>query len=223
MEVVEAIRARKSVRAFRPLPVPRDVLTEILEIARRAPSCENTQPWELAIVTGRVLVEMRETIDVLRKANEDFRPELGFPVPQYRSPYLDRARQTGREILQTMGIQRGDQEGRMGWYRAMARFFDAPVAMVVYVDQCLGAYGIMDVGLFLENLALAALTRSLGTCIHLAGVLYPDVLRASLNIPDSKRIVCGMSIGYPDESHPSWGFNSRREPPEAFATWYGWD
>jgi len=223
MEVLEAISTRKSVRAFKPLPVPRKVLSEILEISLRAPSCENTQPWEFAIVTGHILDDLKGTLGELRGADEEFRPDIPFPVPDYRPPHSDRARQVGKGLFRAMGIERQDRERRMEWYKAMARFFDAPVGIIVYVERYLGPYAILDAGLFLQNLALAAPSYGLATCIHMAGVLYPDVLRSILNIPDSKLILCGVSIGYPDEDHPGWKFRSQREPLEAFATWYGFD
>jgi len=223
MDVFEAIGTRKSVRAFKSLPVPREVLSEVLEISLRAPSCENTQPWGFAIVTGRVLDELKETLGEKRGADEEFRPDIPFPLPTYRPPYVDRGKEVGRGLFQAMEIDRHDMNRRMVWYQSMARFFDAPVGLIVYVERYLGSYAVFDAGLFVENLALAALHYGLGTSIHMAGVLYPDVLRRMLNIPESKLILCGVSIGYPDKDHPSWRFRSRREPLETFASWHGFD
>lgn len=223
MDVLEAIRTRKSIRAFKSLPVPREVLREILQISLWAPSCENTQPWGFAVVTGSVLDELKQALDENRRTNEEFRPDIPFPLPNYQPPYLNRGKEVGRGLFTEMGVDRQDRDRRMEWYRAMSRFFDAPVGIIVYVEGYLGSYAVLDAGLFLQNLTLAALSHGLGTCIHMAGVLYPDVLRRLLNIPESKLILCGVSIGYPDEDHPSWRFRSRREPLETFTTWHGFE
>jgi len=223
MDVLQAIETRKSVRVFKPTAVPREVLAEIVDLSRRAPSCENTQPWELAIVTGGILDALKQELDARRSADDEFTPDIPFPVPTYRPPYSDRGKEVGRGLFKAMGIDRHDWDRRMDWYRSMARYFDAPVAIVVYVERYLGAYAILDAGLFLENLALAAMSHGLGTCIHMAGVLYPDVLRRVLGIGDSKLILCGVSIGYPDEGHPSWSFRSGREPLDTFVSWHGFD
>jgi len=223
MDVLKAIGARKSVRAFKLTAVPREVLVKIIEMAQCAPSCENTQPWELVVVTGHVLDALKQELGTRRGASDDFTPDIPVPVPTYQPPYSDRGKEVGRGLFTAMGIERHDRDRRMDWQRTMARYFDAPVAIVVYVEKYLGTYATLDAGLFLQNLALAAISFGLGTCVHIAGVLYPDVLRTALGIGDSKLILCGVSIGYPDESHPSQAFRSGREPLDTFVSWHGFD
>jgi len=223
MEVSEAIRARKSVRSFKPDPVPKEILGQILEIALRAPSTDNSQPWEFAIVTGTVLDELKQALGERMGRLEEFNPDIPFPVLSYKPPYLDRSKNQGRRLFEVMGIARDDWDRRTEWLRFMARFLEAPVGIILYVERYLGSYAILDAGLFLENLMLAALTYGLGTCAQMAVVLYPDVLRSRLNILDSKLILCGVAIGYPDEDAPANKFQSEREPLETFATWYGFD
>jgi nitroreductase len=136
---------------------------------------------------------------------------------------VDRSKKQGKKVFESMGIARDDWARRMEWYRYMARFMDAPVGLILYVERYLGAYAILDSGLFLENVMLAAMNYGLGTCTQMAPVLYPEILRQQLNIPESKLILCSVAIGYPDEDAPVNWFRSEREPLDTFATWYGFD
>lgn len=223
MDIIEAIESRRSVRAFKPDPVPRDVLQRILEVAVRAPSTDNTQPWEFTVVTGPVLDELKKALAEKMGDPSEFTPDIPFPALTYRPPYLDRSKKQGKMVFQSMGIARDDWPRRMEWYRYMARFLDAPAGIIVYVERYLGAYAILDAGLFLENLMLAALSWGLGTCPQMAPVLHPEILRRDLSIPESKLIVCAVAIGYPDQDAAVNQFRSEREPLDAFARWYGFD
>jgi len=223
MEVIEAIKARKSIRTFKPDPVPREILSQILEIALRAPSTDNSQPWEFVIVTGPILDELKQALSGKMGVLEEFNPDIPFPVLSYKPPYKDRSKNQGRRLFEAMGIARDDWDRRSEWLRFMARFMDAPVGIILYVERYLGSYAVLDAGLFLENLLLAALDHGLGTCVQMAVVLYPDVLRGVLDIPESKLILCGVAIGYPDEDAPANKLQSEREPLDTFATWYGFD
>ena len=223
MDVIEAIESRKSVRAFKPDPVPKEVLARILEVALRAPSTDNTQPWEFAVVTGPVLDELKKAMSEKMGAPTEFTPDIPFPILTYKPPYVDRSKKQGKKVFESMAIARDDWPRRMEWYRYMARFMDAPVGLILYVERYLGAYAILDSGLFLENLMLAAMNYGLGTCTQMAVVLYPEILRKALNIPESKLILCGVAIGYPDESAPVNRFRSEREPLDTFASWHGFD
>ncbi len=221
MDVIEAIEQRKSVRVFKPDPVPREILTRILALSLRAPSTDNTQPWEFAIITGDVLENLKTALSARMGQPTEFTPDIPFPVLTYRPPYLDRSRKQGKRVFEAMGVARDDWPKRMEWYSYMAKFMDAPVGLIAYVEKYLGAYAILDTGLFLENLALAALAHGLGTCVQMAPVLYPDVLRHNLDIPETKLIICAMAIGYPQEDAPVNQVRSEREPLESFVTWYG--
>lgn len=221
MDVIEAIEQRRSTRAFKPDPVPREILTRILTVSLRAPSTDNTQPWELAIVTGDILRDLKTDLSARMGQASAFTPDIPFPVLDYRPPYLDRSKKQGKRVFEAMGIARDDWPKRMEWYSYMAKFMDAPVGLIAYVEKYLGTYAILDTGLFLENLTLAALAHGLGTCIQMAPVLYPEILRQNLHIPESKIIICAVAIGYPQEDAPVNRVRSEREPLEAFATWYG--
>jgi len=221
MDVTEAIKSRRSIRAYRPDPVPREVLEQILEAARWAPSADNSQPWELAVLTGKPLVELGQMLAEKMGVVETFRPDIPFPFPNYPPFYLNRCKENGRRLFEALGIDRKDMEKRMQWAKFAMRFFDAPAAIIVFVEKALGAYAILDAGMFLQNLNLACRNHGLGTCVEMAVVFYPEMLRRMLNIPESKLILCGLAIGYPDESTPANRFQTLREPVESFATWHG--
>ena len=223
MDIMEAIQSRKSIRAFLPDPVPKEVLHRVLEAAVRAPSTDNTQPWEFIVIAGPMLDRLKKALSEKMGAPSEFAPDIPFPVLSYRPPYLDRSKKQGQKVFGSMGIARDDWPRRTEWYRYMARFLDAPAGLILYVDRSLGAYAILDAGLFLQNLMLAAMSCGLGTCTQMAVVLYPQILRDVLGIPDSKLILCGVAIGYPDHKAPVNGFRSEREPLEAFASWYGFE
>lgn len=221
MDAIEAINDRRSVRAFKPDPVPRETLTAIMRAALQAPSWENSQPWEFAVLGGEAMRNFRTVVMAMMKAGE--RPRLDIPWPKLSGRYLERAKEDGRNLFRELGISKDDKEAVIGWRLSMARFFDAPNGVVVYVDSSLGQWSLVDVGIALQNLMLAAWHYGVGTCALAAAVLYPDVLRSLLDIPDSKRIVVGVAVGYPDLSSPMAGFRANRDPVEAMVRWYGFE
>lgn len=221
MNVIEAINSRQSVRAFKADPVPQEVLLAILQVALRAPSWDNTQPWEFAVLGGEVLDKVRGAIMGKVGSGEKINPDL--PWPKLAGPYLERAKRDGRRLFQELGITKEDKQARTSWWLSMPQFFHAPNGIIVYMDASLGQWSLVDVGLILENLMLAAWHYGVGTCALAAAVWYPDVLRSLLNIPQSKRIVVGLALGYPDFSSPAMKFRSDREPLETLVTWHGFD
>ena len=221
MDVIEAINRRISVRAFKPDPVPRDVLERIMAAALRAPSWENTQPWEFAVLGGKAMEMVKDAIMARMTSGE--KPNLDLAWPRFGSPYLDRAKAEGRRLFEELGISREDGGAKSRWWLAMARFFDAPNGVILYMDRSLGEWSLVDVGLALENLMVAACQYGVGTCALSAVVVYPDLLRSLLDIPESKRIIVGVALGYADLSSPAARFRADREPLESLVRWHGFD
>jgi len=221
MDVIEDIQSRKSVRAFKTDPVPREVLQAIMEAALRAPSWANTQPWEFAIVGGEVMKKLSAAL--VDKASSGAMPNPDIPMPSFEGAYRERMQSTGMRLFQEVGIVRDDSEARLNWMLSMTRFFDAPNAVIVYMEASLGEWSLIDIGLTLENLMLAAWHYGVGTCPEAAAVLYPEVLRSLLEIPESKRIILGLAVGYPDFSSPVMKFRTERESMEALVVWHGLD
>jgi len=221
MDVIEAIDTRKSIRAFKADPIPKATMEAIMKAALRAPSWANTQPWEFAVIGGEMLEKLKAT--VLDKVGAGETPNPDLPPPTFEGLYRERLRDTGQRLFAQLGIARDDKEARQNWMLGMYRFFDAPHLVVVSVDASLSQLSLLDVGLTLENLMLAAWHFGVGTCAEAAAVLYPDVLRSLLKIPESKRIVVGIALGYPDMSNPVTTYRSDREPLEALVAWHGFD
>lgn len=221
MDVMEAIDTRKSVRAFKADPVPQATLEAIMEAALRAPSWANTQPWEFAVLGGEMMEKVRAA--TTEKVTSGETPNPDIPAPVFEGLYRDRMRSTGQRLFEALGIAREDKEARQSWMLGMSRFFDAPHLVIVYMDASLSQLSLLDIGLALENLMLAAWHFGVGTCAEAAAVQYPEVLRSLLRIPESKRIVLGVALGYPDTSDPVMKYRSVREPLEALVAWHGFE
>ena len=227
MEIVEAINQRKSIRAFKSDPVAQEILKEVMELALRAPSYDNTQPWEFAIVTGKKLEEIKQAF--VKKAEEGRNPDTDIPRPrEFPEPYDTRRRTIGRKVLELKGISREDKEKRGRWLLQGLRLFEAPCVIYIYIDRSfyrqgdgLNIWPIFDCGLVAENIILLATRYGLGTIAQIQAVVYPDVLRKVLGIPDSKLIVLGISVGYPDWDDPINQLQSEREHLDTVSTWHG--
>ncbi len=228
MEIVEAIRARRSIRAFKPDPVPREVLRELLELALRAPSFANTQPWEFAIVTGNKLDKIRQAFVDKAEAGEEAAADVPYPAG-FPELYDTRRRTVGKKVFELKGIGREDREKRKWWQLQGLRLFGAPCVIYILTDRsfCLPADGanpwpMFDCGLVAENIMLLAPGYDLGTIAQIQAVAYPGVLRETLGIPDSRLILLGIAIGYPDRDDPINGLCSERDPLDRVSTWHGW-
>ncbi|MDA3896344.1 MAG: nitroreductase [Desulfobacteraceae bacterium] len=222
MNIIEAINARKSIRGFKSDPVNQATITKILETAVRAPSAMNTQPWEFFVVTGEILDNMRKQIVEKLNAGAPMQPDhlvVGWPP---KSIYRDRQVDLAKQLFKLMDIQREDKDKRAQWLERGFRFFDAPVAVFVVTDKTLSESGpLFDIGAVVNNICLAALEFDLGTCIEDQGVLYPEVARELAGIPDTKRLMIAIALGYPDENFPANKVTSKREPVDQITKWVG--
>ena len=219
MDVIDAIKARYTVRAYKPEPVPKGVLAELMEAALRAPSWANTQTWEFAVVGGEVMRELKQSLAAKASAQEERYPDI--PRPEWPSPYRERSMENGIRLYQLLGISRDDTERQLQWYVEMYRLFDAPNGIIVYTDRELSVWALVNVGLVVQSIALAALDYGLGTAMLAASVSYPDEVRRIVRIPESKQLVIAIAIGYPDPEAKVNEFRSNREPLETMVTWHG--
>ena len=221
MDLIEAINSRKSIRGYKPTPVPKETLAQILEIATRSPSALNTQPWKFTILGGKVLAELREGLQEQFLAGVEMHPDLPpSPLPSgiYRTRQVDLA----KGLFQLMDIAREDKGKRLEWTARAFRLFDAPNAIIIGMDEEINSFSsIFSLGIICQTIALVAVSFGLGTCIEQNSVLYPDVIRKITGIPESQKIVAGMAIGYPDWDFPANKLQSAREPLSATATWCG--
>lgn len=217
--VDEAIASRRSVRAFLPTPVPDETVKDILRVASRAPSGTNMQPWKVYVVTG-------ERKEALSKAILDsgVRPEkiewdeYRYYPDQFFEPYLTRRRTVGFALYSLLGIGRRDVERMRAQHDRNFVFFDAPVGMIFTIDRRLNMGSWVDHGMFLQNVMIAARGRGLHTCPQAAFAPYHRQIRPLLGIPDEEIVVCGMALGFEDESKPENALRSERAPVEEFVT-----
>ena len=220
-DVREAILARRTIRAYRPDPVPKDVLTELLDLARYTPSWGNTQPWEFAVAGGEVWAQLKEAM--LQRFQAGTAPYPDIPLPVFPEGIRARSGDNGRRMLEAMGISREDREPRRRWSDYGATFFGAPNGIFLHMDRSLGPWSVLDIGMTMQTIMIAAVTYGLGTSPLFVMVRYPDVLREMLSIPESQQIVCGIAIGYPDTEAPQNNFERPRLPLESVATWHGFE
>lgn len=222
MDIIEAIYKRKSIRGFKSDPISREILTKILDAACRAPSAMNTQPWEFIVMTGDVLDKVRVAIVDKLNRNEPMHPDHHVVSWSNDSIYRERQVDLAKKLFQLMDISREDKEKRAVWLERGFRFFDAPVGILILTDSSLSDAGpLLDLGAAMQTLCMAALSFGLGTCIEDQGGLYPEVLREIVQIPDNKRIIISIAIGYPDWNFPANALISSRESLDKNTRWVG--
>jgi len=219
MNIKEAVLTRKSIRGFKPDPIPRDVLNEIIETAVRAPSSDNSQPWEIYVLRGEALDRIRsDNIKAMKSKStgRDFQPY----EPVYRKRQVDLAIQ----LFTLMGIGREDKEKRFDWMQRGYRFFDAPVGIILTADKSLDLpTAASDVGGLAQTICLLALAYDLGSCILVQSLSYEDIVRKHAGIPESQHLLLSIALGYPDNGFPANNVYSERDPIDINASWIGFD
>ncbi len=219
MDISEAIRQRRSIRAFRPDPVPQDILRKILEESLRAPSWANTQPWEFAVATGEPLNEIRRRF--LDKGSAGPCPDVPRP-PGFPDLYAARIRVLdGQNRLLTPEDWDRRRVRNFNHYGAPAVIYLLTRREFFYQANGTNVWALYDCGAVVENILLLATRYGLGTIVQAQAVVYPDVLRDVLKIPETKIIILGVAIGYPDWNDPVHQFRTEREPLDNIATWHG--
>ena len=219
MELAAAIKGRRSIRKFKPQDVPKSVITEILEVARWSPSWGNTQPWDLSVLTGKTLAKFKEMN--LRQTLAGAAVASDVPMLE-KWPDAMKARygELGKVVLSAQGIKREDKEGRDKYYMNMGSFFDAPCVILACISRDnLVEYQMLDIGLIAQTICLAAHDKGLGTCLLAAAARFPAEIRKIAAIPDDKKIVVGIALGYPDPSFPLNNFERSRAKLDEFVHW----
>jgi nitroreductase len=217
--VDQAITSRRSIRAFLPKQVDRDDIEAILDVAARAPSGTNTQPWNVYVLTGAV--KERLSAEILRAHND---PALGrqhveefaYYPREWKSPYIDRRRKVGWDLYSLLGLTRENKAGMHAQHGRNYLFFDAPVGMIFTIDRTMEQGSWLDYGMFLQNIMIAARGRGLDTCPQAAFTQYHRIIAEVLSLPASEMVVCGMSLGYADMSRIENSLVSERVPASAF-------
>lgn len=221
MELAAAIKGRRSIRKFKSQDVPKSVITEILETARWSPSWGNTQPWSLYVLTGEPLAKFKE-MNIRQTLSG---AAIGSDVPMLEKwPDAMKARygELGKVVLSVQGIKREDKEARDQYYMNMVAAFDAPCVILACISRDnLVEYQMLDVGLIAQTICLAAHDKGLGTCLLAAAARYPAEIRKIAAIPENKKIVVGIALGYPDPSSPINNFDRSRAKLDEIVFWIG--
>lgn len=224
MEYDQVVLGRRSIRGYKPDPVPREVIEEVLELATRAPSSMNTQPWHFFVLSG-------EPLDRIRAGNTE-RNLAGVPSSRefrtlgpYEGDHRQRQVEIAIQLFQAMGIGRDDKEARQDWVLRGFRQFDAPLSIVVTYDRSLHGSDIapFDAGAVTNALVNAAWSKGLGCVVNSQGIMQSPVVREYAGIPDDQVIMICVAMGYPDDDFPANAVVSRRRPISEVATFVGFD
>ncbi len=227
--VEEALIGRRSVRAFLPTAVPRPRIERLLALAARSASNSNCQPWQVHVLTGAAKRSLTSSLlHAHAHAHAGDGPGRGRdyvyqpPQDEWKEPFRSRRRKFGESLYRdTLGIRPDDSSARLDHHRRNYAFFGAPVGIIVTVSRHPLDSALVDAGLFLQALMLAARSDGLDTCPQASLIDFSPVLRLHLSIPDDQRIVCGLALGYADPEHRLNQLRTPREPVGSFATFYG--
>ena len=214
MDFETLVQTRKSVRGFTREPVSRAVIEDIIDVAKRAPSSMNTQPWHIHVLTGEPLEEVRrrnmEEMIAGAKPKRDI-----ISHGEYQGVHRGRQVDIAKKLFAVMGIARDDKPMRQDWVLRGFRQFDAPVSLVLTYDK------ILDPGALCYGIVLAAWDRGLGSVINGQGIMRSDIVREVANIPEDEVIMTCVAMGYPDDSFPANAVRSDREPNGDFVRYVG--
>jgi LAO/AO transport system ATPase len=220
--VDRAIVSRRSVRRFLPRPVPRELVEQILDVARFAPSGSNTQPWRVHVLAGDAKDRLCRAAASSYDRGEQA-PEYHYYPQQWFEPYLSRRRKLGWELYTLLGISRNDKAAMHAQHRRNYFFFDAPVGLIFTIDRRLDKGSWLDYGMFLQNVMVSARARGLDTCPQASWMEVPQVVASELALPEHEAVVCGMALGYADADAPEAKLAPGREPVASFTTWAGFE
>ena len=221
-----AITSRMSVRAFTSQPVEKPVLAQLLEVASRSPSGTNTQPWKVYVLQGAsrdsLVAKVCSAHDAVRAdpaLGAQYVEEYDYYPEKWVSPYIDRRRENGWGLYGLLGIGKGDKDQMHAQHQRNYRFFDAPVGLMFTMDRVLGRGSLVDYGMFMQNIMVAARGHGLSTCPQAAWNGFAKIILPHIGAGPDEMLVCGMALGYADKTAPVNRFHTPRVPVQDFTTW----
>lgn len=224
--VDEVIIARKSVRAFTSELPSRQLIQHILEVASRAPSGVNTQPWKVYVLEGKVKNELCEQVCQAYEAvsknpelEKEYHEAYSYYPEKWFSPYIDRRRENGWSLYGLLGIEKGEKEKMFLQHQRNFKFFDAPVGLFFTIHKDLGTGSILDYGMFLQNVMISAQSHGLSTCPQAAWNKFSKIILPQIGANADEMLVCGMAIGYADKADRVNTFQTPRAKAEEFISW----
>lgn len=226
LTAAEAITSRMSVRAFTKEVVPKELILKLLDISARAPSGTNTQPWKVYVLEGNALQSLCEKVCAAYEdiaANPDlakeYQPAYDYYPSKWFSPYIDRRRENGWGLYGLLGITKGDKDKMHAQHRKNFEAFGAPVCLFFTIDKELGKGSMLDYGMFLQNMMVAARGEGLDTCPQAAWNDYAKIILPSIGAKENEMLVCGMALGYANKDEVVNTFITPRVSAEDFTTW----
>jgi nitroreductase len=221
-----AITSRMSARAFTLQQVSRETLAELLQVASRAPSGTNTQPWKVYVLQGDSRTALCDKVcaahDALRadpSLAANYKEEYDYYPEKWVSPYIDRRRENGWGLYGVLGITKGDKEKMHAQHQRNYQFFDAPVGLIFTIDRIMGRGSLLDYGMFMQNIMVAARGRGLHTCAQAAWNGFSNIILPHVSAGPDEMVVCGMALGYADETEVVNTFITPRVPVDEFTHW----
>ncbi len=219
MDLTEGIETRRSIRVFKHTPIPEETLNKILKAAANSPSYTNTQPWEVAVVCGKKKGDLSKKIYDLASKKAETHPDL--PSPKGWPPEHEaRSRDHGARRLAALCVER-DEEGEREKLRLMNfEFYGGPCAIFLFMDGSLNEWSVFDMGLFAQNLILAAHSFGVESCLQASVTNYAREIKKFLGVPENKKLVICISFGYPDNEAKLNTYRAIKQKPEEFTKWY---
>ena len=219
MDIANVIKSRFSSRNFLDKDVPEDIITNMLDAARYAPSGVNTQPWHVIVLKNDKLKKVSELMLDKFDNHSLGKPEYDYYPTQWFEPYSIRRKNCRLSRFAALGITKHDTQTREQAWRRNYEFFGAPVGLIFLKDKRLGEGSFLDYGMFLQNIMLMATAQNLATCAQAAIAEYHQEIREYFNIDNNLIVVCGMALGYPDHSKPGNSYRLPREQLDSFVNW----
>lgn len=220
MSVKDALINRKSTRAFLDKPVSQNQINKILDAARHAPSGTNTQPWQVAVVTGDSKQKLQGLMEERFRAGEKGQMDYAYYPSDWQDPYKTRRKECGLQMYSTLNITREDKQRQMDQWAANYRAFDAPVMLLFFMDPVMQTGSYMDYGMFLQSIMLMAVEEGLATCPQAALGEYPKVVKEFLGYPEDTILLGGISLGYEDTEALVNSYRTPREEVDSFTRYF---
>lgn len=220
MNLKELLTSRKSTRAFLDKAVEPQLIEEILSAARHAPSGTNTQPWQVAVVTGDTRLKLTKDMEQAFRDGEKGLMDYQYYPLEWKDPYKGRRRECGLQMYTTLDIKREDKERQLDQWAANFRAFDAPVILFFFMDPVMETGSYLDYGMFLQSVMLAAQDAGLATCPQAALGEYPKIVKEQLGYPENSVLIAGMALGYEDTEALVNSYRTNREEPASFTRYF---
>lgn len=220
MNVSEALQQRKSVRAFLEKNVEEDKINTILSAASHAPSGTNTQPWQVAVVSGEAKLKLQSKIEQAFRSGDKGKTDYSYYPDEWIEPYKSRRKACGLQMYATLDIKREDKQKQLDQWAANYRSFDAPVMLLFFLDSHMQTGSFIDYGLFLQSIMLVATELGLATCPQAALADYQKIIKTELNYPQDSILLGGMSLGYEDKKAIINSYRTPREEVETFTRFF---